>query len=61
METLNLTCEKRELGTKGKVRALRREGKVPAVVYGPKTVATPIAVAGYPASRPRSPGTPPSG
>jgi large subunit ribosomal protein L25 len=45
METLNLTCEKRDLGTKGKVRALRREGKVPAVVYGPKTTATPIAVA----------------
>jgi large subunit ribosomal protein L25 len=46
METLTLTCEKRELGTKGKVRALRREGKVPAVVYGPKTVAMAIAVAG---------------
>lgn len=45
METLNLNCEKRELGTKGKVRALRREGKVPAVVYGPKTTAMPIAVA----------------
>ncbi|MGO9059283.1 MAG: 50S ribosomal protein L25 [Candidatus Binataceae bacterium] len=46
METLNLTCEKRELGTKGKVRALRRDGKVPAVVYGPKTTAMAIAVAG---------------
>lgn len=45
METLNLNCEKRELGTKGKVRALRREGKVPAVVYGPKTAAMAIAVA----------------
>jgi large subunit ribosomal protein L25 len=45
METLSLNCEKRELGTKAKVRALRRIGKVPAVVYGPKTPATPIAVA----------------
>src|SRR5579875_1320242 len=46
METLDLNCEKRQLGTKGQVRALRREGKVPAVVYGPKRPATPIAVAG---------------
>ncbi len=46
METLDLNCEKRELGTKGQVRALRRSGKVPAVVYGPKRAATPIAVAG---------------
>ncbi len=46
METLNLNCEKRELGTKGKVRSLRRVGKVPAVVYGPKTAAMPIALAG---------------
>ena len=46
METLDLNCEKRELGTKGKVRALRRMGKVPGVVYGPKTAAMPIALAG---------------
>ncbi len=46
METLDLTCEKRELGTKGQVRALRRTGKVPAIVYGPKREATPISVAG---------------
>jgi len=46
METLDLNCEKRELGTKGKVRALRRVGKVPGVVYGPKTAAMPIALAG---------------
>src|SRR5215469_1150903 len=45
METLDLNCEKRELGTKGQVRALRRTGKVPAIVYGPKRTATPIAVA----------------
>jgi len=46
METLDLNCEKRELGTKGKVRSLRRMGKVPGVVYGPKTAAMPIALAG---------------
>lgn len=46
METLNLNCEKRELGTKGKVRSLRRAGKVPGVVYGPKSAAMPIALAG---------------
>jgi large subunit ribosomal protein L25 len=46
METLDLNCEKRELGTKGKVRSLRRVGKVPGVVYGPKTAAMPIALAG---------------
>ncbi len=45
METLDLDCEKRELGTKGKVRALRRIGKIPAVVYGPRRQSTPIAVA----------------
>jgi large subunit ribosomal protein L25 len=46
METLNLECEKRELGTKGKVRSLRLTGKVPAVVYGPKTAAMAVALAG---------------
>src|SRR5215469_2171993 len=46
METLDLNCEKRELGTKGEVRALRRTGKVPAIVYGPKRSATPVSVSG---------------
>jgi large subunit ribosomal protein L25 len=46
METLDLNCEKRELGTKAKVRSLRRVGKVPGVVYGPKVPAMPIALAG---------------
>jgi large subunit ribosomal protein L25 len=46
MEILDLNCEKRELGTKGQVRALRRTGKVPAIVYGHQRSATPIAVAG---------------
>jgi large subunit ribosomal protein L25 len=46
MDILDLNCEKRDLGTKGQVRALRRTGKVPAIVYGPRRSATPIAVAG---------------
>jgi large subunit ribosomal protein L25 len=45
METLDLNCEKRALGTKGQVRALRRTGKIPAIVYGPRREATPVAVA----------------
>jgi large subunit ribosomal protein L25 len=44
METLDLNCEKRDLGTKGQVRALRRTGRVPAIVYGPKRPATPVSV-----------------
>lgn len=46
MDILDLNCEKRQLGTKGQVRALRRTGKVPAVVYGHKRQATPISVVG---------------
>lgn len=34
METINLRSETRERGTKGSVRALRREGMLPAVLYG---------------------------
>lgn len=34
--TLSITARKRPLGTKGTLAALRREGKVPAVVYGLK-------------------------
>lgn len=33
-ETVNLTAEPRERTGKGGARALRREGKVPAIVYG---------------------------
>jgi len=34
METTNLTAEARELSGKGISRRLRREGKIPAVIYG---------------------------
>lgn len=34
METITLRAETRERGTKGSVRALRREGMLPAVLYG---------------------------
>lgn len=44
METLELNCEPRKLGTRGDVRGLRRAGKIPAVLYGPKTVAAAIVV-----------------
>jgi large subunit ribosomal protein L25 len=37
MEHLTLTAKKRERGTKGKLAAMRREGRVPCVIYGPKT------------------------
>jgi large subunit ribosomal protein L25 len=46
METLELDCEQRPLGTKGQVRSVRRAGRVPAVVYGPKTQPMTIAVWG---------------
>ncbi len=42
METGELACEIRE-ARKGRARALRREGRVPAVLYGPTT--TPITLA----------------
>ena len=35
-DTLNLPAETRERAGKGASRALRREGRVPAVVYGGK-------------------------
>lgn len=37
METISITARKRPLSTKGAVAALRRDGKVPAVVYGLKS------------------------
>ena len=41
-ETLNLPAETRERAGKGASRALRREGRVPAVIYGGKEA--PLAV-----------------
>ena len=37
MEHLKLAAQKRETGTKGKLAAMRRDGRVPGVVYGPKS------------------------
>ncbi len=44
METLNLIVESREAGRKGAARALRRNGRIPAVVYGPKMEPSAISV-----------------
>jgi large subunit ribosomal protein L25 len=46
MDTVELACERRQTHTKGEVRALRRAGKVPAVVYGAKGVALAVTVPG---------------
>jgi large subunit ribosomal protein L25 len=43
METGELACEKRETRPKGQNNALRRSGRVPAILYGPTT--TPMALA----------------
>ena len=45
METVDLACEKREVRPKGLVNRLRREGRVPGVLYGNLSAATPVAVA----------------
>jgi large subunit ribosomal protein L25 len=37
LETLEIQADKREPGSKHKARRLRRDGKVPAILYGPKT------------------------
>jgi large subunit ribosomal protein L25 len=44
METAELECEKRDGQTKGQIRALRRTGRVPAVMYGPKSPTTSISL-----------------
>lgn len=44
MEEITLSVEAREDRGKGAARRLRRTGKVPAVFYGPKSTAMPIAV-----------------
>jgi large subunit ribosomal protein L25 len=44
METGELGCDKRAVRPKGLVRELRKQGKVPAVLYGRGTAGTPIAV-----------------
>src|SRR6202140_5692602 len=44
METVELAAEIRETRPKSRRRRLRHEGRIPAVLYGPKTQATPIAI-----------------
>ena len=44
METIEIQVEPRDAGTKGAVKRLRREGKVPGVFYGPKTAPVLLAV-----------------
>ena len=44
MKELVLTAEKRNLETKGTVKALRRQGRVPAIVYGDKEAAMPLTI-----------------
>jgi large subunit ribosomal protein L25 len=44
METVELAAEIRETRPKSRRRRLRHEGRIPAVLYGPKTKATPIAI-----------------
>ena len=41
-ETITIKCEKRTLTSKGANRALRKEGKVPATIYGKKGTANLI-------------------
>jgi large subunit ribosomal protein L25 len=42
VETLEIQADAREAGSKGKAGRLRRSGKIPAVLYGPKTPAVAL-------------------
>ncbi len=44
METGELSCEKRATRPKGRNNALRRQGRVPAILYGPTTAPTALAI-----------------
>lgn len=44
METGELSCEKRATRPKGQNNALRRQGRVPAILYGPTTASTALAI-----------------
>src|SRR5579863_1192919 len=46
METVDLACEKREVRPKGLINRIRREGRVPAVIYGNHGSAVAVAVGG---------------
>ena len=42
METVEIQIEPRDSGSKGKVKQLRRQGKLPGVFYGPKAQTVPL-------------------
>jgi large subunit ribosomal protein L25 len=42
LETLEIQVEARETGSKNEARRLRRVGKIPGILYGPKTQAIPL-------------------
>src|SRR5271155_3157117 len=44
METGELACEKRATRSKGQNNALRRNGRVPAILYGPTTAPMALAI-----------------
>ena len=44
METGELSCEKRATRPKGQNKALRRQGRIPAILYGPTTAPTALAI-----------------
>jgi large subunit ribosomal protein L25 len=44
LETLEIQADAREAGTKHKARRLRRAGKIPGILYGPKTQAVPFEI-----------------
>jgi large subunit ribosomal protein L25 len=44
LETLEIKADPREKGSKNSARRLRRDGKIPAILYGPKTQAVSLQV-----------------
>ena len=44
METLDIKADPREKGSKNSARRLRRNGKIPAILYGPKTSSVALQV-----------------
>ena len=42
METLEIEVDARDTGSKNKARRLRKSGKIPGVLYGPKTQPLPL-------------------
>jgi len=42
LETLEIQADAREVGSKNQARRLRRDGKIPGILYGPKTQAVAL-------------------